>query len=298
MARYDLAFVNLVCATMLPDTAGLKIPACMETVSAWTKQVKTETHRLLKQFRRDPGQYNNSEAYFRALAMITVLQRDCGVRYDLEASKRRDFRNSREGFLHGVLTGDKAGTCSNLPVLYTAVGRRLGYPIRLVLAKGHLFCRWHDPRTGERFNLEASGRGLNVFPDDYYITWPRTILAGEVRDGTYLRSLDPVEELAVFMLTRGHCLEDRGYLLDAIVAYGHAHRLMPTDPHAMAHLLGALNKEIDGRNGGSIPNSYRQTELLGGDKLKLAKFVIAATYDRRINDTEDVVPNEAKGAVL
>ena len=98
------------------------------------------------------------------------------------------------------------GTCSSLPVLQVAVGRRLGYPLKLVATKGHLFVRWEG--AGERFNIEAAGQGVNRFTDDYYRHWPLEITpAEEVAEG-YLKSLTPPEELAVFLSIRGMCLRE------------------------------------------------------------------------------------------
>ena len=100
------------------------------------------------------------------------------------------------------------GTCSSLPVLQVAVGRRLGYPLKLVTTKGHLFVRWEDAH--ERFNIEAAGRGVNRFTDDYYRHWPFELApAEEVAEG-YLKSLTPPEELAVFLSIRGMCLREAG----------------------------------------------------------------------------------------
>jgi hypothetical protein len=247
----------------------------MKTIGEWTDIVRRQTERQLWKFHRNPADFENSEAYFRVLIMITVLQRDLGVKCDPDCINVRTWNSSREGFIHGLLTGDKTGTCANMPVLYASIGRNLGYPIYLVATKGHLFCRWHSIKTGERFNIEASGRGLNTFPDDHYMTWPRPITAAEVHQGIYLRNLEPVEELAHFMATRGHVLHDKGHLLDAIVAFSHAHRLAPTDPSCFAFLLDCLNKEIDLHREGKLPWTYRQAELLGDDvALKHARFVI------------------------
>lgn len=44
-------------------------------------------------------------------------------------------------------------------MLYVAIGRRLGYPLKLVECKGHLFVRWEDAK--ERFNIEGTSRGLH-----------------------------------------------------------------------------------------------------------------------------------------
>jgi hypothetical protein len=283
LARLPVGYVNLLCATALPDANGLDLIKCLRALAEWTEIVRRETTRLTYMFKRNPAEYNNSEAYFRVLVMITVLQRDLGVSYDPDCINIREFRHSREGFIHGLLTGDKRGTCANMPVLYAAVGRALGYPIYLVFAKGHLFCRWHSKKTGERFNIEASGRGLNVFPDDYYVGWPRPVTPQEVHHGIYLRNLDPVEELGFFMETRGHCLMSKKHLLDAIVAFGHAHRLAPTNPVSMSFLLCAINLEIHMRREGKIPCTYRQAEVFNRDDCaELACYTINERYTDRI----------------
>jgi hypothetical protein len=215
----------------------------------------------MDRFRRDPADFNRSEAYFRVLVMVTVLQRDLGVRYNPDSINTREFNDSREGFIHGLLRpGKRVGTCANMPVLYAAIGRKLGYPIYLVHASGHLFCRWHNAYTGERFNIEASGKGLNVFPDEHYMKWPHPIHPADVRSGLFLRNLNPFEEVATFMATRGHCQQDQGCLVDAVVSYAHAHRLDPTDPHYMNWLMEAINEEIGARNTGKMPGTCREAE--------------------------------------
>ncbi len=91
--------------------------------------------------------------------MVTVLQRDLGLRYNLAFMEGEDdASDSHNLFIHGPLTG-RGFTCVTAPVIYAAIGRRLGYPIKLVHAKQHTFCRW-DERDGERFNIEATSPGL------------------------------------------------------------------------------------------------------------------------------------------
>ncbi len=120
-----------------------------------------------------------------------------------------------------------------MPVVYVAVGRRLGFPLKLVEAPGHLFFRWEDlqgQRFGipERFNIEGAGKGIRSYPDDFYRTWPREWRPYDKAGGWYLKSLSPVEELAVFLATRA-CLEDNGRLGEAIQAYNWATKLCPED---------------------------------------------------------------------
>jgi hypothetical protein len=232
-------------------------------------------------FLGDPGDYSHSEAYFRVLVMITALQRDLAVRYGEESKGTRLFLNSGDGFIHGPLTAKGKGTCSNMPVLYAAIGRKLRYPIYLCLAKGHVFCRWQSSTRRERFNIEASGIGLTTPDDEHYKKWPRPISEREVYVGHFLRNLDPIEELGMFMGTRGHCLQDQGHLLDAIVAFAHAHRLAPADPHYFAFLLGAINMQIRARSEGKIPCSYREAEVFNQENgPKLRRFTIGDDFPR------------------
>ena len=43
-------------------------------------------------------------------------------------------------FLQGIFLSE-GGTCGSMPVLYAAIGRRLGYPIMLTATNSHLLAR-------------------------------------------------------------------------------------------------------------------------------------------------------------
>ena len=143
-----------------------------------------------------------------------------------------------------------------MPVLYTAIARRLGYPVRLVKAKSHIFCRW-DGR-GERWNIEATASGgMDSFSDDYYKQWPEPITQDEVERGEYLKTLTPAEELAVFLAARGHCLADIGRIHEAQVAYARAHQLDPVSREYLSFLLNSVRSEMDSirdKSSGSSPS--------------------------------------------
>ena len=92
-------------------------------------------------------------------ALVTCLQKHLGVYYNLSFSDGEyDATDSRNLFVHGIL-GGHGGTCVTMPVLYIAVGRRLGYPLYLARAREHLFARWEQPE-GERFNVECTCPGF------------------------------------------------------------------------------------------------------------------------------------------
>lgn len=101
---------------------------------------------------------------------------------------------------------------------------RLGYPVFIVKAKEHLFCRWDGAwrGTSDRFNIEGAGRGMKSYPDNHHRKWPRPISAAEVERGEYLRSLDPSETLAMCLAARAYVLEDNGEINAACAMYAEA----------------------------------------------------------------------------
>lgn len=226
--KQDLTLMNLRCAEGLPGAEKLSVSECLATLNKWTYRVRQETERHLYKFREHPEEYENSEAYFRMLMLITVLQQDFKVHYNPERITDVDFTKPEDLFIHGLLQSDTGGTCVSMPVLYTAVARRLGYPVYLVTAKEHVFCRWDG--QGERFNIEATNQGMNTFSDEYYLKWPKSISQAEFKNGYYLKSLSNTESLAVFLAARGHCQQDNGLLAQARVSYAMAAEKSPKNP--------------------------------------------------------------------
>jgi hypothetical protein len=244
LGKLDIGFINLLCAEGLPGVAQMSPKPALATLDEWAKRAASETERHFYKFRQCPADFNNSEAYFRILTLVTVLQQDCRVRYNPARIHAPDFANAGDLFLPGLLAEPRQGTCLSLPVLYVAVGRRLGYPLKLVTSKAHLFARWESADGKERLNIEATNEGLNCFPDEYYHTWPVPLTAAEVISGQYLKSLTPAEELAVFLSARGHCLEAAGRLAEAQLAHAQAHVLAPRTPVYLAFLASAVRQEM------------------------------------------------------
>lgn len=148
-----------------------------------------------------------------------------------------------------MLPGGSGGTCASMPVMYVAIGRRLGYPMKLVDAKEHLFCRWEDGK--ERFNIDGATNGGVDYPEDsYYRTWPKPISDAEMATGVFLHSRSPTEELAGFMHSRGMCLDANNRLPEARAAFAEAHRLEPRSTNTMNALLAMCSK---GRPRGPVP---------------------------------------------
>jgi hypothetical protein len=233
LQKIDIARMNLLCAQGLPGADGFDLNANLAELDRMAARVRSETERHLYRFQKHPAEFENSEGFFRMLMSAVVLAEDFGVRYapariGTAADARMGdgfFADARDIFLQGLTGPRRQGTCSSLPVLQVAVGRRLGYPLKLVTTKGHLFVRWEDAQ--ERFNIEAAGRGVNRFTDDYYRHWPLDITPAQEAEEGYLKSLNPPEELAVFLSIRGMCLREAGRLPEAAGAFTAAARLAP-----------------------------------------------------------------------
>ena len=168
-----------------------------------------------------PSEFDDSLAKFRMMALVTVLQRDLGVRYD-PACQEGPYcaLDPRTLFIHGLLDG-QGGTCVTMPVLYIAIGRRLGYPLHLVHAREHFFVRWEEP-GGERFNIEATTLGFTPRDDEHFRRWPKPIRDEDVRLGLFLRNLTPQEECAAFLRERGQCWLDHLRTAAALEAFARA----------------------------------------------------------------------------
>jgi hypothetical protein len=240
----DIAVMNLDCAQGLPGTENTEVTTALQTMDVWATHVREETERNFHQFQENPTKFHNSESWWRAAMMITVLQQDCGVHYNLERMRDMSMTHGEDVFINGLLGNLREGTCSSMPVLYVAIGRRLGYPLYLVATRGHCFVRWESKDGKVRFNVEATGQGMSCHSDDYYTTWPYTLTPDELNSGVYLRNLTSAEEMSLF-------LEMRGSVLDALpnrapeaeLAYVESHALMPNNWEHFGWLVLSAGRE-------------------------------------------------------
>jgi len=247
----DIALMNLLCAEGLPNSEGLDVQRGLTLLDEWASRVRSETQRHFYRFQKNPAEFEHSEGYFRMLMMAVVLHEDFQVRYNPEriASPGQPalddgfFADSRDVFLQGLLSSRHMGTCSSMPVLYVALGRRLGYPLRLVTTKGHLFVRWES--TAERFNVDATAQGMNRYDDEYYRNWPFPLTEAEINEHGYLKSLSAAEELAVFLSIRAQCLMEAGRDAEAVTSLEHAVRLRPA-ARDQEFLLAQARMKCDG----------------------------------------------------
>ncbi|HLW64211.1 MAG TPA: hypothetical protein VKS79_02755 [Gemmataceae bacterium] len=243
---YDVAQGNLLAAHGLPGAEGRNFLNDLDWIDHVAKTVRIETLRHSYQFRDNPSAFENCPAYFCMLVLATVMYQQFGVRYNparIRDPKFQDpycldpdFSDSRDLFIHGMI-GGPGGTCASMPVLKAAVGRRLGYPLKLVEAKGHLFLRWDDVsgeqwRPGARFNIEATCEGLACPPDEHYLRWPHPMDERDLTVYGYMQPLTPPEETAMFRSTRAICLWENGNYAECL---RECHWAIVLAPHRPQH---------------------------------------------------------------
>lgn len=259
--NWDIALANLLCAQGLPGAENLDIARCLATLEEWTARVLFETKRNAHRFREFPEQSNYSKAEFCMGMLVTVLKQDIGVCYDPRLARiSMDFSNtsfeadSRNTFIHGLLQDKTRGSCASIPVLVAAVARRLGYPVSLVPAKGHLLVRWND--GAERLNIEAAcAGGYNTHPDDHYMHWPVETTKEEAAFFRYLQPMTPADELATFLDIRAMCIWRNDLpVADALCAAARASKIAPHSPRHL-FLVGAIVE--DAINGKDKPRTQR-----------------------------------------
>lgn len=228
----DIAEMNLLCAKGLPGAENVDVQKSLKIIDYWTNRVDLETRRNRHRFKEHPEQYENSEIYYSMGMIVTVLEQDLGVQYNPALTDSENLPDAAflsdpsNVFLTGLLSDKRMGTCASMPVLYVAIGRRLGYPVGLVNAHDHLFVRWQRPGEETFRDLEATSQGIVFKTDDEYKAW-RKVPEEEIKSGVSLRTLTPEQALAIFMETRASALRFHKRLPEAIVAYAEAARLWP-----------------------------------------------------------------------
>lgn len=220
MEDWDLVVLSFLAADGLPGSRRDEdVNICVSAFEDIARKIQNWTERDMELFRKNPAEYGNSEAQFKMRALITYLRRDFDIRYDPDwAAPPERMRDIEEAifeltgdtfwkdpmrlFVQGILKGH--GTCASLPVLTVHLGRSLGYPLKLVGTRDHLFARWVG--SNEVFNIECTGEGYISHSDAYYRKWPHPVSDAEIRKLGYLRSKTRAQELAILLHNRALCL--------------------------------------------------------------------------------------------
>jgi len=236
--------MNLLCAQGLKGADNLDIDKYLAVLDEWAETVGADIERLLPKYREHPEQYDNSENMFRVVTMCYGLKHLFKIHYNLENMKDMDYSDSSQIFIHGLLGDKREGSCVSLPVLCTAVGRRLGFPLKLVETGLHLFIRWEDDKTGERFNIEVACPGVQTPPDEEYMERPRKLSKLELERGRFLKSFTAADALSFFLVCRGHNLADCGRICEAQIAFAYAYSYSPDYVNNIIPLAATVESEL------------------------------------------------------
>jgi hypothetical protein len=205
--------------------------------------VRVETERNRHFFVENPERFKNSEGRFRMMYLATVLQQDFGIQYSPERKdafvtengktvrKQSDdtfFADSKDVFIHGLLTGKHYGTCASMPVLYVAIAKRLGYPVHLATTQAHGYVRYEEGTN--HFNVEATCVGFKTYPDAIYKNWPFPLTDEFIKQGRHLESLDHKMVLARCLTERASSLTSMKKFDEAKEAWNQALRYLPDTP--------------------------------------------------------------------
>jgi hypothetical protein len=249
ISAVDIARANLLCAEGLPGAEDLDVTRYLKVLDLWTKRIKLQSDRHINAFRRNPEKYRNSEAYWRILAITTTLWYEYNLRYNKDRIEKEDWSHSEDNLIHGLLGPKRTGTCSTLPILVVAIGRRLGYPLYVVHTTGHVFFRWDSDDPKECRNFEFSGDGLSSSQNQFYrewpMKWPEDLIKEEATRGhnrRYLRNLTPTEEVASALANRAATLEAVNRWEESLEAYYAAIHFDPKNPSYVVQRLELMKK--------------------------------------------------------
>ncbi len=234
----DIAIINLACAEGLPKADESEFPKYIARLDTIAESVRAYTARSMRLFKRKAKNFHDSENVFRALTMEHVIRVQFGIRYDpivAEAQKTggpREHGDSTEIFIHGALGPKKTGTCSSLPTFTIAIGRRLGYPLKLVRSPKHTFYRWDDGK--EIFNIQHTDAGGEVVTDQYFREHPRKWdqIDYQINERTkvWLHSMTPKQVVSKYLCNRAIVLRDVGRYPEAMKALEAAERFDRKNP--------------------------------------------------------------------
>jgi hypothetical protein len=246
VAQYpDIGAVNLACARGLPNADESAFPMYVALLDTIADVVQRQTERSWRLFQLKPGQFYNSENVFRVYTMEHVFRVQFGIRYDpvvrevTESGRTWHPTDSAEVFIHGILSAKRTGTCSSLPTFAVAVGRRLGYPLKLILVPNHTLYRWDDGK--EVFNLQPTEAGGDVRSDEYFHTWPRAWdendFALNARTKVWLHGLTPRQEVSKFLCNRAILLREYPEIRRSAASPGCCRALRPDQSRVSGYSL-------------------------------------------------------------
>ncbi len=163
----------------------------------------------------------------------------------------------------------KIGNCYTMPLLYVAVGQRLGWPLYVVHVPDHMFIRYIDPHFPIQ-NIETTSGGAHV-PDEKYAK-KFVVNKNGRKSGTYLRTLTHRELLGDLVSTNANRFGRKGQTHKAIMYYKLAIKLNPRCVEAWAN-LGTSYKMLAKQKKGREAKKHRKMSAKCAKRLDKLGFV-------------------------
>lgn len=233
--NFDIGRMNLLCAKGLPGSEDLDIEHCLQKLDQWAKYVRQkEAQDYPGIFLRNRAYYKNSLAFSKGIYLALIIKQDLGCDYNqqlvdsgalADMNSTRFFHDSSDIFINGLLQEGK-GTCSSLPVLMAALGRKCNYPLYLVDCRAHAFVRWDDGAEKHNFEITSVG-GVNSHSDEYYKKWPYPMTEDYIREESKLKNLTNKEILGTFAKQRTICLYEHKRYEEAVISCAYASKVFP-----------------------------------------------------------------------
>ncbi len=211
LERVDPVIMNLIVLRGIPDYADTDISRYVRQVNEWADRIRRGLDHALGNGGTSEPAYLHDPDLWRAGGMaVAVAGPSIGITY---TAQRLNESDASQLFLPGLID-DRRGTCSNMPVLYLAIAHRMGWPLKAVVSRDHMWTRWDD--GANRFNLEAttatsdgqSGSFLST-PDEEYVRQLGTPRIA-IECGSDFSSLTARQTLGVYLQTRAGYWAARG----------------------------------------------------------------------------------------
>ena len=120
--------------------------------------------------------------------------------------------------------------------------------------------RWEDAK--ERFNIEATNRGLNCYPDREYMEWPWPISEEELATGMYMKPLSPKRELAAFLELRSLCLKQNSREKEHVTVKVFADFIRKQEGVELDKLNRLLRQYVNQRSSDGTVNSFLLYQIM------------------------------------
>lgn len=222
------------------------------SVEAYSKTIDDIAMRVRQKIKdsEDPREL------FRALYEIVLYPGEYALDRSVDVNKLFE-----PAFLNKLLD-TKLGNCVTMTTLYMAVAQRLGYPVFMVQAPGHLFLRY-EPQKGDSFNLEIIRQGFIQTDQDYIDDFSLT--EKSIKAGGYLRTMSRREAAGVLVFVNAQAYLRRGNI-DKAIEYGERSvKLNPFCPECYS----------------ALKTSYQNRSVLKGGQSGIRDFDIGEQFGER-----------------